>query len=186
MYPVYEIGQEHGLGFSLKQFLKRFEAICENHIDQGRAKAFAFIFNPRTNTSLSRLLNDRDLFVELDRLAGDTLTVFYLQNPNDQYHQAFNRTFLNKLGVEEHAEPPCIVFFRYEKGRVEDVSIVELESYHPVLGFKELYDVIQEYVENGAQTKEHRIGKMIKASGQFLTLEFFRAALKQMLSQYLR
>ena len=43
MFPIFEQGKGQGIGFSFDRFLKRFISICKEHLENGRAKSFAFI-----------------------------------------------------------------------------------------------------------------------------------------------
>ena len=43
MFPIFQQGKGQGIGFSFDRFLKRFISICKEHLENGRAKSFAFI-----------------------------------------------------------------------------------------------------------------------------------------------
>lgn len=87
MIPIYEQGDGRGIGYNLDSFVSRFESICQQHIDENRAKAFAFIFYDFTDSSFRKILKDKGAFVKLDRLScQDKILVFftYTQGQNIQ------------------------------------------------------------------------------------------------------
>src|SRR6266704_5407193 len=85
----------------------RFDAICQEHVTSKRAKAFAFIFYDFVDQDLRRILKNQGAFAQLDRLAGDDLSVFYLHMGRRDTVSKFNTAFLSKLGVIDKATPPA-------------------------------------------------------------------------------
>src|SRR6266699_5117226 len=76
MIPIYEQDSGKGIGYGLDSFLKRFEHICQEHVEAGRAKAFAFIFYDFNDQGLRTVLKDQGVFAQLDRLSGKNLSIF--------------------------------------------------------------------------------------------------------------
>jgi hypothetical protein len=181
MIPIYEQGHGKGIGHGLETFVARFDVICEDHAESGRAQAFAFIFYDFTNSAIHRTLKDQGVFAQLDRLAGTTLSIFYLHTGTKAAVERFNTAFLSRLSVNNITSPPCVVFFKFKQGRIEDLMIVELDSNDLIHSFKELYDVIADYVQNRT-SKDSGVLKWVKRGGQFLSVEVFRAALRHILS----
>jgi len=181
MIPIYEQGQGKGIGHGLDSFLTRFDAICQEHVKAGRAKAFAFIFYDFVDQELRRILKDQGVFAQLDRLSGNSLSIFYLHTGTEHAVQKFNSTFLAKLDVEGKATPPCVVFFTLKKERLEDVAVAQLDSANILHGFHELYSVIQRYIEGGGVPAGTGLQwlKWGKSGAGFFTLEAFRAALRK-------
>src|SRR6266700_5291869 len=107
MIPIYEQGQGRGIAHGLDSFLDRFDAICQEHVTSKRAKAFAFIFYDFVDQDLRRILKNQGAFAQLDRLAGDDLSVFYLHMGRRDTVSKFNTAFLSKLGVIDKATPPA-------------------------------------------------------------------------------
>jgi len=153
MNPIYEKGTGEGVGHSLKTFLRRFNDICDDHVNSGRATAFAFIFYDFCDSSLQTILRDQGVFAQLDRLAGKKLTIFYLHTGSKHAVTRFNREFLKKLDIERDVRPPCVVFFKIADETVHDIAAFELDHTDLIHGFKELYDVIRTYVEGAALHK---------------------------------
>jgi hypothetical protein len=167
----------------LDSFLQRFDAICREHVASGRAKAFAFIFYDFTSWELRKVLKDQGVFAQLDRLAGTTLSIFYLHTGRKEAINKFNSVVLEKLGVAEQAVPPCVVFFRLKKDKIQDVAVAQLDSGDLVHGFHELHSVVERYIEadlDGAGAGAGvRYLRWLKSSRQFIALELFRASLKK-------
>lgn len=181
MIPIYEQGSGNGIGHGLQSFLGRFDEICTEHLAKGRAKSFAFIFYDFTDQSIRKILKDQGVFAKLDRLSGNELSVFYLHAGTKAAVKEYNAHFFSALGIQGQAALPCVVFFRVQKGAVEDIKIAQLESADLVHGFHELYGAIQEYLASSpaASTEPSRAIRWLKGGAKFLSVEVFRAALKK-------
>ncbi|MHC4112677.1 MAG: hypothetical protein ACYSUY_16515 [Planctomycetota bacterium] len=180
MFPIFEQGKGKGIGHSSRSFIDRFAGICQEHLRSGRARAFAFIFYDFLDQDFKRILKNHGVFVQLDRLSGTDLSVFYLHSGGRKAVDRFNAEFISRIGVEGDIRLPCIVFFRLKEERIEDVAIVQLESSDLVHGFHELYEVIKQYlreelIDPPAVSKYLR---WLKSSAKFIGLESFRAFLK--------
>lgn len=180
MIPIFEQGQGKGIGHDLDSFIARFDSICKEHIQGKRAKAFAFILYDFVDHDLKQILKDQGVFAKLDRLSGNSLSLFYLHTGTRNAFQIFNTAFLSKLGVEG-ATTPCVVFFRLKNDKFEDIAVAQLDHADLIHGFNELYGVIEHYIK----TDSSRFGeglrslKWIKNWGGFIAIEAFRAALKK-------
>lgn len=183
MIPIYEQGHGNGIGHGIESFLERFDAICREHIGSKRAKAFAFIFYDFTDNALRKILKNQGAFAQLDRLAGRELSIFYLHTGTRETVIRFNNAFLEKLGVAENATPPCVVFFRLSKEQIEEVTVAQLDNADLIHGFRELYEVIENYLKN--ELNSNSLGlrslKLLKSGAGFISLEVFRAALRRAL-----
>lgn len=181
MYPIQEQGHKRGIGHSLDSFLKRFDEICKEHLKEGRAKAFAFIFYDFKDNALRRILKDQRVFAELDRLSGRDLTVFYLHAGEREAVNKFNTEFLTKLNIAQKATLPCVVFFRAKGDRIEDVAIAQLDHADLIHGFHELYSEIKKYTEAGLD--QVGVGskalKWIKRGGLFIGVVAFEEAMSK-------
>lgn len=187
MIPIYEQGTGNGIGHNLESFQRRFDEICAEHLAEGRASSFAFIFYNFTDNEFRRILKDEGVFAKLDRLSGTELSLFYLHTGRKSSVDFFNRHFLSALGVRDRAALPCVVFFRVKENEVIDVEIAELESANLIHGFHELYVAVQGYLEltSAAPSSGSRAMRWIKGSAKFISVEVFRAALKHALGHIL-
>lgn len=125
MYPIYSnYEKKHDLeGIMFDQFAKQFDAICQQHLQEGRANSFAFILYEYPSAA-HEVLRDRNGFVELDRLSGKDMTIFYLLRNTTvsiDVEKTFFRNFIRVI-LELTGQPienlPLIVFFDYENGEV--------------------------------------------------------------------
>jgi hypothetical protein len=180
MIPIYEQGDGRGIGLTVAEFKNRFENICSEHIQAGRAKTFAIIFYDFNDVSLRKILKDRGVFTKLDRLAGATVSIFYLHSARHKTVDAFNRTFLSQLGVQENVEPPCVVFFKLSNDQIEHISVAKLTRASEMHGFHELHSVVQEYVERG-ELKESPGIKWIKSKLDYVATALFKEGLRRLL-----
>jgi hypothetical protein len=187
MIPIYEQGTGNGIGHSLESFQRRFDQICADHLAKGRARSFAFIFYNFHDHEFRRILKDQGAFAKLDRLSGSELSLFYLHAGRKSAVDSFNGYFLSALEVKDEASLPCVVFFRVKENEVIDVEIAELESSNLIHGFHELYVAVESYLEShsAAPTSESRAIRWIKGGAKFVSVEVFRAALKQALGHIL-
>lgn len=181
MIPIYEQGKGNGIGHGFDSFSQRFDNICMEHIAEGRARAFAFIFYDFNDSDLRRILKNQGVFAKLDRLSGTQLSIFYLHTGKRAAISDFNKRFLSALGVTENANLPCVVFFNVKDNQVENIEIAQLESANLVHGFHELYSAIECYLASKPVMKEAQKPGLnwVKSSSTFVGLELFRAALKR-------
>ena len=107
----------------------------------------AVVFYDMTNGVVRRALSDAQGFRLLHEKTGKDITLFYLHDRAIEAHwRSFNKTFMEALGVEEQAVPPCMVFFRVHGENIEDVSIyrIDEQTTDPVLVAAEL----EQYVDD--------------------------------------
>jgi hypothetical protein len=110
MIPIFEQGKGRGIGLSLPSFKARFDQLCQEHLESQRALAFAFIFYDFGDSEIRKVLKDRGVFTQLDRLAGNDLSIFFLHSETRRAIETFNSAFLFKLGIQDNIELPCVVF----------------------------------------------------------------------------
>jgi len=185
MIPIFEQGDGRGIGLGLEKFLERFDEICAQKTAKDSDKAFGFIFYDFRDESIREVLNDQGVFARLDRLAGENLNLFYLHTGNVRTIRAFNAYFLNVLGIEERASLPCMVFFRVHDGKIKDVEVAQLEIPNLDMAFLELYVAIERYRSAlcaSSSTPSHFI-RWLKGGAQFISLEVFRAILREALDR---
>jgi hypothetical protein len=187
MVPIFEQGKGKGIGHNVSTFFERFDELCREHLRLKRAKAFAFIFYSFQDQALRKILKDEGAFVQLDRLSGDRLSIFYLHSDHEGRISFFNTHFLSKLGILGEAAPPCVVFFKLEDDKISDISVAQLDSANLIHGLHELYTIIEDYVEADSRelTVQPRALGWIKGSARFVGIEAFRAALRKALEHLL-
>jgi len=157
MVTIFEQGHGQGIGYMLDSFLKRFIDICEEHLENGRAKAFAFLLYDFQNQNIKDILKNQGGFAQLDRLSGNDLSVFYLHSDNIQLVKVFNEIFLGAFEIKNDYQLPFVLFFTVADREVTNIEIVELEQTNLMFSFKELYDITKNYI---SKIKDHRIEKI--------------------------
>jgi hypothetical protein len=134
MNPIFTYSNKKNLeGYWYDSFASEFDSICNDHLKSGRAKSFAFIvYNLHSATHLT--LEDQGAFVELDRISGSKLTVFYFdgapsKESNNQaklFHN-FNSFLLDYTGIRMH-RVPFILFFDFVEGEVSNFSTANIRD----------------------------------------------------------
>src|SRR3546814_13173971 len=85
-----------GVGMGYEEFLDTFHSICAEHLEQGRARTFAFVFYDMSHHTIRNALKDADGFNRLhDRTAKD-VTLFYLHAEAVSLHRSEER----RVGTE--------------------------------------------------------------------------------------
>ncbi len=191
MVPIYEQGKGNGLGYTFDEFIKRFVTICNDHKDNNRAKSFAFIFYDFGDKAVKDILKDQGGFVELDRLSGKDLSVFYLHSNNKALFKAFNEIFFGAFQITDNdSKLPFVLFFNIVDNEVANLEIIEIEHSNLMLAFKELYDIIKNYIDRAndksikaVKPKTNKIVSFLKAAGR-VTLDNFLQLFMEKASEY--
>src|SRR4051812_13486978 len=131
--------------------MARFEQICRDHVERGRAKAFAIIFFDFLSLDVMRILRNQTAFGKLDRLSGKELSIFFVHSGSTEFVRKFNDEFVRRLGVEEVVEIPCVVFFKLDDEGFRDVSVAVLDNPDLINGFSELEEIIERYINNDVE-----------------------------------
>lgn len=186
MIPIYEQGNKEGIGLSFDSFIRRFQEICQQHVNAKRAHAFAFIFYDFRDKTIRRILKSQGGFANLDRLSGRNLSVFYLHSDNEALNKHFNATFKHVFEIKESVELPFVLFLKFdgEINNIEDLKVVELEQENPMFAFNELYVTIEDYIkqlENQLiiiKSNKNRVTQLIGKYAKMAVNEFVKLVLK--------
>jgi hypothetical protein len=147
MVPIFEQGKGNGIGHSFETMIKRFIDLCNDHLKNGRARAFAFLLYDFDDKQIQNILKNNGGFTQLDRLSGKDLSIFYLHSSNKALIKQFNNVLLSAFEIDmEKTNFPLMLFFKIADNEVKDLEIVELEQSNLMFAFKELYDTIQNYI----------------------------------------
>jgi len=169
MNPIYETGKGHGIGHSLDSFKSRFVDICEEHLKDRKAKSFAFIFYKPENQEIIEILHNPGALMQLDRISGKTLSVFYFQGFNQALQESFNDVFLKAFKINNCHNLPFILFFNVVDSEVTNIEVIELQQQDRMFAFDELRREIEKY-SNGlnqlpGQYEKPEVSKMGKITG---------------------
>lgn len=173
MHPIQMQEGPRGIGMGYGHFIDEFAMICQEHLREGRARAFAFVFYDMTNGVVRRALSEAHGFRILHEKTGRDITLFYLHDRAVEAHwRSFNKEFMAALGIQDQAEAPCMVFFRVHGEHIEDVSIyrIDEQTQDPVLVAAEL----EQYVDDA-------INRM-NAEGDFSALTDLRKVVAPMVA----
>lgn len=170
MYTIFEQGKQKGIGHGYESFLRKFISICESHLENDRAKSFAFLLYDFHNHEIREILKSQGGFAKLDRLSGKELSIFYIHTDNKKLIKSFNRVFIGAFEIENIAELPYVLFFKVADGDVKDVEIVELEQSNMMFAFQELYTTIEEYIENSEKLSKPKKNKFVKTFKKVKTM----------------
>jgi hypothetical protein len=161
MVPIYEQGMGKGIGHTFESLTKRFIDICNDHLQNGRAKAFAFLLYDFHDEQIKKILKSHGGFARLDRLSGDQLSLFYLHSKNKKLLHAFNEVFMRAFEVQSaEVNLPLVLFFKVSNNEVVDVEIVELERSELMFAFNELYEILESYIGNIRIDSHPTVGKI--------------------------
>jgi hypothetical protein len=113
-------------------------------------------------------------------LSGAKLSILYLHTAGRETIERFNTEFVSKLGLDERAKLPCVVFFRLVGEEFTDIEVAVLESADLIHGFHELYRVIEVYLDSERQVSVPSLKSIrwTKGALQFVSKEFVQEALK--------
>ncbi|WP_413534079.1 hypothetical protein [Empedobacter brevis] len=165
MIPIYEQGYQQGIGHGFNSFLNSFIKICENHLENGRAKSFAFILYDFHDKQIREILKNQGGFAKLDRLSGSELSIFYIHSDDKKLVKAFNHIFVGAFEIKNTAELPCVVFFKMIDKEVENLEIVELEQNDKMFAFQELYSTVENYIEDSKNIPKPKKNKLLTFAG---------------------
>lgn len=190
MIPIYEQGDRKGIGHSLESFLPRFEQICRERRGSNQAQSFAFIFYDFDDNDIRKILKDEGVFAKLDRLSHEKLIIFYLHASSQRGVQRFNKAFASKLGVADHVELPCVVFFKLGDAGFTDVAVAIIDSTDLIHGFHELYGIIERRLADDNDDKHEdddglQFVRWIKSATRFVSLEVVRDAISNAVGGHL-
>lgn len=126
MYTIFLDGKGKGVratGLGYSQFVETFDTICQEHVRDKRARAFAFVFYDMNHGHVRSALKSARGFEILNAEAGKDITLFYLHAAATELHaNTFNLHFMQALGVADQIALPCIVFFRVNGDEIGDIN----------------------------------------------------------------
>ncbi|WP_295673061.1 hypothetical protein [uncultured Mucilaginibacter sp.] len=151
MYHIYHNSLDEG--HSYESFSEHFLQICQEHKNEKRAMAFAFILYDLENPQLSKVLNDRDYWMALNEISGKHLTVFSIHSkvkrrvrartsyqndnliqistaiPSFENPSISTNTFINRyFGDTISVSYPALLFFQVNNEQITDALIISLRA----------------------------------------------------------
>lgn len=189
MNPIFTISNTNNLnGYNYDEFTSQFEKICEDHIDTGRAKKLAFIVYD-FQSPIQKILKDIGAFVELDRLSGKNITIFYLDgqlnnkvNKQNKLYKNLNQTFLSLTG-QNIENIPFIVFFDFIDGDIENFVCYSVrDDYKFILhDLSKAISIELHTINDKSKEKASVFESLIKETPKILYTEFIKLVLKDII-----
>lgn len=170
MYKIYQNSTKEGYEFN--SFQAKMIQICNQHRDEKRALAFAFILYDFENPQMWKILDDTQYWYALNKITGEYLTVFSLHPDNEG--QKLNRIFSSGLhficelfpvsttlnpskgtdelirkyfGEDIKINYPAILFFQVDNNTVIDSLLVDLKEEMIELAYLELKEYLKSSVD---------------------------------------
>lgn len=179
MIPIFEQKDGKGYGHGMQSFVERFDEICAEHLKAKRAASFAFVFRDFKDFAMTQIMRDQGVFAQLDRLSGTKLSLFFLHTSSRVGTQAFNEYFMSRLGIAD-ATLPCVAFFDFRKGEIENVRVACLDQNNLIHGFHELYRAIELRIrERKVEPLSGKALRWIKGGSKIIVTEAFKGAFRE-------
>ncbi|WP_431106627.1 hypothetical protein [Variovorax paradoxus] len=151
MAPIVEVVGTGPAGLDVESFETHVARLCKEHLEAGRAKAFAFVFSDVDDGITQGILSDPVCNRQLHRLSGSELTIFFLwTNMYQATAEHFNDVMMGKLGLPPDQQLPCIVFFRVEDGMARHIEPVQLVK-DWVRGYQVLHKAVERFLAGEQQ-----------------------------------
>ncbi|WP_282126465.1 hypothetical protein [Marinifilum flexuosum] len=168
MVPIKFQTTEFLEGVTPKKFKSDILSMCENHKNQGRALAYAFLMYDFENPQIAEVLENKNYWNALHKISGKYLSVFYLNSREEHFAEDLN----NQSGVvkrelcgidsfeglssmiapyfdlEDKVKLPSILFFQTRGRMITDYFVIELNEEKIEDSFLELKSYIKVAVEN--------------------------------------
>lgn len=172
MYDIY-LNSDDSI-HSFNSFRDKMIEICNQHRNENRALAFAFILYDFHNPHLRKVLEDNAYWLALNEISGKYLTVFSLNytkerqksrrpvrrrprrnneiefltliNTSQSPAESSNELIQKYFGTIE-VKYPSILFFQVDNDTVTDTLLIQLDEETIEQGFLELKSYIQSAVE---------------------------------------
>lgn len=165
MYPIWHNSRQKGHDFN--SFMSLATKICENHQNEGRASAFAFILYDEFNPEIRNLLYDETYWNSLHEISGTNITIFSIKvkerrrvrarsststNRPMEYMTALhaakslrssnNEILSNLFKKDENVQLPGLMFFQIQDRSIIDNFYIELKERNKEAAFNEIKDYL--------------------------------------------
>lgn len=155
MVPIYIMNE--GVGIEFKDFEDRMIRICNEHKEQNRALAFAFILYDFNNPNIRKILEDDVYWMDLHTTSGKYLTIFSLHYKNKQFkfkdfmtrvdtdgmlNINTNLLIERYFGKDMDVTYPSLLFFQVDKSTIIDSLIISLTEKDLENSFNELKEYV--------------------------------------------
>lgn len=162
MYKIYLNSEDKGLDYN--SLREKLIEICNSHREKNKALAFAFLLYDFENPQISKVLNDNEYWLALNKLSGEYLSVFSINyksedeemektaelttySYNDNPSIATNKLVEDYFGENIKITYPAILFFQVTEEEVIDSLLIELREERIEEAFLELKQNVKAVVD---------------------------------------
>ena len=165
---VFQNGSIHELSFD--NFTGGIVELCEQHREQNRALAFAFLIYDFRNPQIIKVLEDVDYWNALNSISGNLLSIYYINSHEKKFAEDLAEAsdierramhpittgkpfsnllpmLKNYLSLDDNVKLPSILFFQVDGSLISDYFLVELAEESIEKSFIELKNYIVVAVE---------------------------------------
>lgn len=165
MIPIISHGLAGERSYNYSEFEKHFLKICEDHREERRALAFAFILHDLRSPQISKALRDEDYWKALNEISGEYLSVFSFHReqprPTRRKRRRSKSDYMNYMTVisaeefedgrsileryfelEHNIKLPAILFFQVSNAEIIGSRIVQLTNPTIEGSFLEIKEII--------------------------------------------
>ena len=177
MYQIIYPNLEGGNSKSLENYILE---ICNQHKEENRALAFAFIISDLDDPQITKILRDNDYLQALHKISGNFLTIFYLNDnyvnktiqkaevsnimyiefgvqridaPNNYSPKYLAKNLLNK----ENLHSPSILFFQVKDNNIIDYTFAQIRKEKIEEAFNEIKGIIKTAIDSLKDVKSENI-----------------------------
>jgi hypothetical protein len=167
--------------FNLENFSQLLLEMCEEHHENNRAFAFAFIVYDYEDAAIQNIIENKKYWAALDKISGGYLTIFYI-NPNNDYYDRRQREIYQEMqnqqnriemmqplryeetdleksieylnttfGFDENLKHPFILFFQTDGEQIINYFIIRLKEKKFQESFLEITRQIKNAVKSLSQ-----------------------------------
>jgi hypothetical protein len=172
MIPIYLHGREGHRGYMFSDFSQNLMKICEEHQADNRACAFALIVYDMRKPWVNRVLDDPEFFIALDRVSGDTLSVFSIFDGLLRGHQwnhdealrtaddieTRSQEMLDRYFGLSALRSPAVLFFQVLESKVDRYVSFELSAKSK----DEAFDELRQILDACAKSMRDSVGKAVR------------------------
>lgn len=149
-------------GYDYESFKKEMIEICNQHRNEKRALAFAFILYDFENPQVKKILEDKDYWLALNSISGEYLTIFSLDYKEEGFKrirymtnfstynnpsEGTNKLIKKYFGSNFKVKYPAVLFFQVDNKHIIDSLLIELKEEMIESAFLELKEYLNSSVD---------------------------------------
>ena len=172
MYPIYST-KRSSIGYLYDEFISELKKTWR---ECTKTHDFVFIFHSGTDV-ITHIVNNESTFLELDRISGEKLSIYYFNEKDDVINKEFNTILKELLSAETELSLPFMIIGRFDS-KTKSISkkkLVPLCIDNENIIYKDIYVNITNWIKNDNvqrnTTKDDNKDKLLKyASEKFIDI----------------